>query len=121
MALKFVLDENISLSLYKYLKSRSFNVMKVGQDTPPGITDKEVFELCVGMNAVLITRDCGDFGELIHIYGFKPRGMICLKGFAGTEEVQALRYILKCGVSLYDYITVLEKAGDSWKIRQSPI
>ncbi len=41
MSLKFLLDENVPYSTYRYLKSRGFKVSYV----PSGIRNKEVAEL----------------------------------------------------------------------------
>ena len=94
--MKFLLDENISTSLYLYLKSRDFDVKRVGTDIQSGITDINVLNISIKEKRIIITRDCGDIGEIIYKKHLLPVGVICLKGnIRGKIEVDAFKSIIQ--------------------------
>ncbi len=54
----FLLDENVDSQLFKLLKPKGFDVKL----TPKGLSDKEVAEICLKENRILVTND-EDFQE----------------------------------------------------------
>jgi len=72
--LKFILDENVPRSIYKYLKSRGFDVDYVSG----GIKNSEVARLAKESNAVLITRDW-DFSNTTLYPPEEHHGIIILR------------------------------------------
>jgi len=91
MSLKFLLDENVPYSTYRYLKSRGFKVSYV----PSGIRNKEVAELAKKTGAVLVTRDW-DFSNVMLYPPEKYNGIIILKIHPplGKDLIRALENFL---------------------------
>ncbi len=118
--MKFLLDENISNSLYQFLKNQNFNVKKIGIDEPSGISDKRVIQISLNEDRILITRDCGDFGEFIYKNNIQIKGIICIKGnIAGYQEVSAFSFIQKNVCSFVNKFIIVDKkiTGFVLKIR----
>ncbi len=108
--MKFLLDENISLSLYEYLLSLGFDVKRVGTDTYQGLTDEEVLDLAVNEERVLLTRDCGDIGEIIFQNELFIKGVICFKeNIRSCVEISAFEYIRQSCASLEGKFIIVRK------------
>ena len=111
--MKFLLDENISNSLYLYLKSQNFDVKKIGIDEPSGIPDRQVIQISLNENRILITRDCGDIGEFIYKNHIKIKGVICIKGnIAGVQEVDAFSFLQRTISSIEKKFIIINKIKD---------
>jgi len=74
MPLRLLLDENVPYSIYKYLKSKGFEVSYVLS----GAKNMGVIEIANKMRATLITRDW-DFSNTIMYPPEKYHGIIVLK------------------------------------------
>ena len=74
MLSKFILDENIPRSVYRYLRSKGCKVEYV----PRSISDIQVIRLAVRDKAILITRD-SDFANPLLYPPEKLYGIIVLK------------------------------------------
>lgn len=75
--MKFLVDENVGLSVVKYLRSQGYNVSFGGEDSA-GIQDKEVLEKANREKRIIITND-KDFGDLIFYRSFPHKGVILLR------------------------------------------
>ncbi|HEQ78556.1 MAG TPA: hypothetical protein ENI78_02915 [Euryarchaeota archaeon] len=74
MPLKLLLDENIPISVFKFLKERRYEAFYV----PQGAKDRDVAELAKRDKAVLLTRDY-DFANILlyppqDFHGNNPEG-----------------------------------------------
>lgn len=120
--MKFLLDENLSNSLYNYLKNY-FDSKKVGIDTQKGITDKQVIDICLLEDRILITRDCGDMGKMIYKIGKNIKGVICLKGeIRGREEINAIDYIFQNIKQIEGKFIIIDKdKKQQFNLRIKPI
>jgi len=107
--MRFLLDENLSRSLEEFLRNEGHEVYRVGTHVRAGISDEEVLREAINRNAVLITKNLGQFGELIFRRGIRPPGLICVKNF------------LERGLHFEGYITVVEKRGGSVRHRRRPL
>ena len=64
--MKFVLDENIPLSLINFLKSNNHQVIHIRETALKGSSDKKIAEFTKKQKAILITKDL-EFGN-IHLH-----------------------------------------------------
>jgi predicted nuclease of predicted toxin-antitoxin system len=55
--MKIVLDENVSADVGVILRSRGHQVILISEMATPGIADRDVWNLILGDEAILITRD----------------------------------------------------------------
>ncbi len=70
MSLKFLLDENIPSSVFKFLKIKGYKAFYV----PKGAKDRDVSELAKREKAVLVTRDY-DFANIL-LYSLNKEKLI---------------------------------------------
>jgi predicted nuclease of predicted toxin-antitoxin system len=113
MSLKFLLDENIPSSMFKFLKERKYDAFYV----PKGAKDRDVAELAKRENAVLVTRDY-DFANILLYPPQEFHGIIILKVHPPVAEklISSMKSVLKATedfrgkvfVVLEDRIRVLE-------------
>ncbi len=71
--MKFLLDENVPYSLYKFLRGQGHDVLRA-QDIRQGMPDTELLNVAERDNRIIVTLD-KDFGRL---YLTKPRTTIVL-------------------------------------------
>lgn len=86
--MKFLLDENVPVTIKKILKSKGYDVEHIN-DILKGKKDKEVFEYAVKNKRCIITYDC-DFNE------FKPLkhyGIIKIEAIAEKHQDKLLEVI----------------------------
>ncbi|SMP14021.1 hypothetical protein SAMN06265339_1248 [Desulfurobacterium pacificum] len=74
MSIRILVDENVNYEIIKALRKDGFEVISVAGDAP-GITDFEVIELAMKLNAVVLTED-SDFGRLVFSCGNRINGVI---------------------------------------------
>ncbi len=84
MSIRILADENVNYEITKALREDRFEVVSVAEISP-GITDFEVIELAVKLNAVILTED-SDFGRLVFSCGNKTNGVIYLRYSAREKE-----------------------------------
>jgi len=111
--LKFLLDENIPTSVFKFLKERKYDVFYVSK----GAKDRDVAELAKREKAVLVTRDY-DFANVLLYPPGEFYGIIILKVHPPLAEklIGSMENILKAEevfkgrvfIVLEDRIRVLE-------------
>jgi predicted nuclease of predicted toxin-antitoxin system len=83
--MKLLANENFSLTSYKYLKFKGYDIIAIGVDHP-GITDRQVLGIAIKENRTILTFD-RDYGELLFKYNLKPsRGIIYLRFVEYTPE-----------------------------------
>lgn len=76
--MKFLANENIPFSSITYLKSQGIDIKSIGVDNP-SITDREVMEIAIKEDRIIITYD-SDYGELIFKLGYSPEaGVIYIR------------------------------------------
>jgi|Deesub1362A_J573_1020465.scaffolds.fasta_scaffold01962_7 predicted nuclease of predicted toxin-antitoxin system len=113
MSLKFLLDENIPSSVFKFLKIKGYKAFYV----PKGAKDRNVAELAKREKAVLVTRDY-DFANILLYPPQEFHGIIILKVHPPVAEklISSMKSVLKAAedfrgkvfVVLEDRIRVLE-------------
>lgn len=111
--MKFLLDENIPSSVFKFLKIRGYKAFYV----PKGAKDRDVAELAKREKAVLVTRDY-DFANILLYPPQEFHGIIILKVHPPVAEklISSMKSVLKATedfrgkvfVVLEDRIRVLE-------------
>jgi len=70
-------DESVNHKIVKELRHNGFEVISV-LEKHPSISDKEVLELSIHYNAIVLTED-SDFGEWIFAHREKANGVIFLR------------------------------------------
>jgi predicted nuclease of predicted toxin-antitoxin system len=84
LSIRILADENVNYEIIKTLRRYGFEVVSVAENSP-GITDFEVIELAVKLNAVVLTED-SDFGRLVFSCGNRINGVIYLRYSAGESK-----------------------------------
>ena len=111
-------DENFPIASFNILNEYGYDIKHVSIGNS-GITDKEVIEVAIKENRILITFD-SDFGELVFKTGYKPRGLVYFrwKEFRPSEPGLYFDNLFKTKAIIFDgYFTVI----DENKIRQRKI
>ena len=90
--MKLLLDENIPISVFKFLKERRYEAFYV----PKGAKDRDVAELARRDRAVLLTRDY-DFANMLLYPPQDFYGIIILKVHPPVAEklISSLKSVLK--------------------------
>ena len=70
--MKLLANENFPLTSVKFLRQFGYDIKAIGEDDP-SITDRQVIDLAIKENRLILTFD-KDYGELIFHYGYKPQG-----------------------------------------------
>ncbi len=113
--LKILLDENIGLKVYRWLKNQGYHVQSVLVERR-GASDEEVVETAINRDKIIVTMD-KDFGHLAQAY--KPPGVVILrlKDPRIPRRIDAILRALKLKEELKGYITIVTDA----RIRRRPI
>jgi predicted nuclease of predicted toxin-antitoxin system len=92
--MKFLFDESVDLPIALYLQDIGYDVQSITQ-TMPGITDNQVLEQAVRLEAVLVTID-KDFGELVYRMKIQSRGVILLRleGLPMLQKAKILESVI---------------------------
>jgi predicted nuclease of predicted toxin-antitoxin system len=101
-------DENVNYRIIKDLRANNYNVHSIFEESR-GITDLQVLQKSVDLNALLITED-SDFGEWIFSFHKSNNGVIFLRyRFDQLEElIKKLILVLdKYNQELYNKFTVI--------------
>jgi predicted nuclease of predicted toxin-antitoxin system len=97
---KFKLDENIRRRGLEHLKASGHDVVTVQDQGLRGVTDDQLFELCVAEGRALVTLD-RDFGQVTRFHPERSAGIVVLDvGPRATLQGIVGR--------LQDFLTVLE-------------
>jgi len=105
---KLLADESLDFRIVLNLRNAGFEVISVIEDYS-GISDKEVLNLAIKFNAILITED-SDFGEWIFAHREKTTGVVYLRySSKELQEIASALIILinKYGINLYGKFTVI--------------
>lgn len=119
MQLRILTDENVDFGIVKDLRSKGFEVISILENYQ-GISDKEVLELAISKEALLLTED-KEFGEWIFAHKQKSIGIIYLR--YTSEELKVisnslLGLLLKYGDSLYGKFAVIK--ANKLRMRELP-
>jgi len=111
--MKILANENFPRASVLYLQSVGYDIKSIGVDDA-GITDKEVMEIALVENRLIITFD-SDYGELIFKHGYKPpAGVIYLrlKEYSPEYPGQLIHDILSTtGFSFDQKLSVIDQNG----------
>lgn len=108
MHLKLLADESLDFRIVLHLRKSGFDVISVMEDNP-GISDKEVLNLAIKYNAILLTED-SDFGEWIFAHKEKTTGVVFFRYNSKevNEIAKAITIIInKYGINLFGKFTVI--------------
>lgn len=86
MSFRFLLDENVPRSVYRYLESSGYDVEYV----PSGADDRVVIGIARRKNLILVTRD-SDFADEIHYPPESHPGIIVLRIHPAKPEIMVER------------------------------
>jgi predicted nuclease of predicted toxin-antitoxin system len=75
---RFLLDQSADARLIPFLRSRSHDAVRIGQEHPAGLPDPAVLALAQAEGRILITDD-RDFGELVFRHRQPHAGVIYLR------------------------------------------
>lgn len=75
--IKFLIDVGVGKKVEDFLNNEGFNIRAI-RDINPRMNDKEVLNLAVLENRILITMD-KDFGELVYKSGLAHSGVLVLR------------------------------------------
>lgn len=81
---KFLVDENLSPHIAKFLRSKDYNAQAVREVGLTGASDQEIIAWAKINNAVIVTRDIG-FGA-VHALSDPTFGLILLRSKDDTTE-----------------------------------
>ena len=88
MPLRFLLDENVPLTLRDVFERGGHEVKHLSLEPGRGRSDEEVVELAISEDRLLVTQDL-DFGRLYHLHRRGELGIIVLRlarlSLAGME------------------------------------
>jgi len=101
-------DENVNYRIIKDLRSNDYKVYSIFEESR-GITDLQVLQKSVDLNALLITED-SDFGEWIFSFHKSNNGVIFLRyRYDRLEELteKLLLVLDKHNKKLYNKFTVI--------------
>ncbi|MBI3995892.1 MAG: DUF5615 family PIN-like protein [Nitrospirae bacterium] len=93
--MKFVVDENVSYGLVEVLRKTGHNVTAIGETPTGGMDDLQVFNIVVGNEAVLITRDY-HFTNAVRFPHNRTAGIIFIRrgNLTSEEEIGLVRDFL---------------------------
>ena len=117
---KFLIDENLSPLLVKYLQSLKYDALSVRDIGLKGKPDTELINWIQKQKVVLITGDL-DFGEFFYWQSLGKFGIIILRSKSQKYEVyrQVLEYLHQEGVlkdkRLKNSLVVATKGKYRWR------
>lgn len=76
--MRFLTDENIAVSIVKFLRNKGFDVKDVKEESLYGSSDKDIFELAKKEDRIILTHD-KDFMAIIKSYKSDFSGAILIK------------------------------------------
>ncbi|OGZ35318.1 MAG: hypothetical protein A3A94_02435 [Candidatus Portnoybacteria bacterium RIFCSPLOWO2_01_FULL_43_11] len=88
----FIADENIAPIVIKTLRDKGFDVLGIGENKFYAMNDEEILKLAEKQKRIIITHD-KDFGNLIHQFHQKHRGVILLR-LRDQSPQNVIRYLI---------------------------
>jgi len=76
--MKFLTDENIAVSVVKFLRQRDHIVKNVKEESMYSYSDKDILELAIKEKRVILTHD-KDFMEIVKNYSSDFEGIILIR------------------------------------------
>jgi predicted nuclease of predicted toxin-antitoxin system len=111
--MKLLANENFPYSSIYYLRSKGFDVLSIGMDSP-SIKDSEIMAIAISENRTILTFD-RDYGELIFRFNYKPEcGVIYLRldEYSPEEPGVIIESILsESQLELSRALTVVDRNG----------
>jgi len=83
--MKFLTDENIAVSVVKFLRSENYDVKDVKEERLFGISDFEVLKIAIKEERIIITHD-KDFENISRNRSIEHRGIILIRLFDQSPE-----------------------------------
>lgn len=76
--MKFLLDEGIAYRVAAFLQDDGHDVVACGRELPQALTDREILEIAVRAERVILTND-KDFGDLVFRDGMSHAGIVLFR------------------------------------------
>lgn len=106
--LRFLTDENVSLSVKKALRQAKFSVKDIKEEKMFGVSDKEIMALAKKERRIIITHD-KDFLD----YPRDSHRGVCLLRFSNQSPSNVIKYLLSFvrsrGNKLEDRVVILNE------------
>jgi predicted nuclease of predicted toxin-antitoxin system len=115
--MKFLANENFPGPSVVFLRENNIDVEAIVEQYP-GITDKQVMELAINKERIILTHD-SDYGELIFKLGYKPtQGIIYFRiyDFEPIDPGKILLELIHQEINFTSCLTVVNENA----IRQRP-
>lgn len=110
-----VADESVDFRIIKALRGNGFDIVAICE-LSPSISDKEVLQIAVDKNALLITED-KDFGELVFRLQLPHKGILLIRINDNRFKIESSIHTIKLYFTeLKDRFSVL--ADERLRIRQ---
>jgi len=108
--MRFLADENISLSVVNFLMARGHDVLTLSDIKKTGISDEEVAEIGEKENRIVLTLD-SDFGYIYYFARRERINIVVLKPCTPTPESvkKLLETLLELKAELRGLVIVTEK------------
>ena len=85
-----IADECLNIVIIKTLKDNGWSVLSISEEYP-GISDKEIIQLSIREQKIIITQDKG-FGDLFFKEGLEPHGVILIR--AMPDDIPSIAKII---------------------------
>jgi len=115
---KILTDENIQVEVVDYLRSLSFDVKDVKEQSLNGSSDKTLFEIAYNENRVILTHD-SDFGKIIFSGDIRFTGIMYLRTghFHANYTISSINTLLQQNIDLeIPFILTIENYGETVEI-----
>jgi predicted nuclease of predicted toxin-antitoxin system len=103
-----VADESVDSRIVEKLRATGISVFSIAENQS-SITDKQVLEIAVSKNALLITED-KDFGELVFRFQLEHKGILLLRLIDKPKNIEvAVQIIIEHFSGLLNNFSVLNE------------
>ena len=110
--IRFLVDENLPVSLVQFLRSRGFEAHRVGDVGLRGARDEEIADFAFRNNYVIMTLD-KDFGYIYHrLYKGRLTVVLLRPRVPTPREIIALVEALLRRINVADYLGRLLVVGE---------
>jgi predicted nuclease of predicted toxin-antitoxin system len=108
MSSVIVADESVDSRIVEKLRTAGISVFSIAENQS-SITDKQVLEIAVSKNALLITED-KDFGELVFRFQLEHKGILLLRLIDKPKNIEvAVQIIVEHYSDLLNNFSVLNE------------
>lgn len=93
--MKFLADENVELSIVKFLRKEGHDVLYVSESFA-GCADDKVFDVAKKESRILITNDT-DFGEMVFRQGKIMSGVVLMRFTSETvgKKIEVIEHLFR--------------------------